>query len=133
MPISCFSAIVFQGDLLLWVLAHFEGSVEVSVAGKQVFSRAALHGKRRFNMVVKTVCKEGENCRKANHRIELSEMLGGNWKLMLNARDDYSMKISTSQRHPLYTTLPEQNNRNRDLPNREETLNVKMLAQRLLF
>jgi hypothetical protein len=123
----------FQGDLLLWVLAHFEGILEVSVAGKQIFSRAALHGKRRFMMVVKTTWREGEDCKKANHRIELSEMLGGNWKLMLNARDDCQKKVSTSQRHPLYTTLPSEYDRNRDLLNREETLNVKILAQRLLF
>jgi hypothetical protein len=36
-------------------------------------------------------------------------------------------------RFPLYTTLPPEHDRNRDLLNREETMNVKILAQKLLF
>jgi hypothetical protein len=123
----------FQGDLLLWVLAHFEGSIEVSVAGKQIFSKAAQHGKRRFIMIVKNICKEGDNCREHNRSVELSELLGGKWIRILDGSDDCSMKISTSQRLPLYATVPPHPSRNRDILNREETLKVKHLAQKLVF
>ena len=84
-------------------------------------------------MIVKAPCKDGEDCRKTNYKIELSEMLGGNWKLMLNARDDCLVKITISYRHPLYTTLPLPYDQNKDLFNQEEAQNVKILKQRLLF
>lgn len=121
----------FQGDLLLWILAHFEGSIEVSVAGKQAFQRASHHGKRRFTMMIKTVC-QGEDCRKTSHSVELSELLEGTWIRTLNGRDDCTRKVSTGHRLPLYTTEPPYYSRQRDILNREELFKVRILAQRII-
>jgi hypothetical protein len=121
----------FQGDILLWVLAHFDGSVEVSVAGKQAFRRDSLRGKRHFIMMVKSIC--GEDCRKTCHTVELSELLGGTWTRTLNKRDDQTRKTSTGQRLPLYAIEPPDYSMQRDILNREEMHKVRVFAQRMVW
>ena len=121
----------FQGDLVLWVLAHFEGSIEVSVAGEQVFQRDGLRGKRRFTMIVKVICQD--NCREICHRIELSELLKGKWTQTLDGRDDCTRKTSPGRRLPLYSTEPPDYSRRRDILNREEIYQITVLAQRIVL
>lgn len=120
----------FQGDILLWVLSHFEGSIEVSVAGKHSFRRDSLHGTRHFIMMVKAICEEG--CRQTCHKVELSELLGDSWTRTLAAQDCQTMKISTAQRLSLYTIEPPDFSRRRDILNMEELDNVKSLARMMV-
>lgn len=122
----------FQGDLLLWVLAHFEGSIEVSIAGKKTFQRSSVHSQRCFTMIVKTVCQEGPECRKTCHSVELLELLGEKWNRVLDGSDDRTMKVSPSQRQPLYVMQPPEYTRQRDILNREELNQVSILAQRMI-
>ena len=46
----------FQGALLLWMMAHFEGTIEVSVAGKDRYRRSSPYSNRRLVMVVQDTC-----------------------------------------------------------------------------
>ncbi|KAH0548583.1 hypothetical protein GP486_007873 [Trichoglossum hirsutum] len=121
----------FQGDILLWILAHFEGSVEVSVAGKQVFQRAASYGGRQFTMIVKTICQE-ENCRSTVHRIELLELLGEQWTRILDGQDDYTRSPSTIHPLPLYAIETAGEPEQRGILNRESLYNIRNLAQGII-
>ena len=121
----------FQGDIILWVLTHYEGNIEVSVAGENKFRRNGSSSKRRFTMIVKAVCQEG--CHKASHYVELSEHFGGTWTRLLQGRDDPTMRVSPAQRLPLYTLAPEDNSAKRDILNREELYKIRVLAQRFVL
>ena len=118
----------FQGDILLWVLTHFDGGITVSIAGKEVYSREPLRGNIHFKMVVQNLCTE-QNCREVCHRIELLDLSSGSWKRILDATDDCSKVATSLHRHDLYSVqLPGV----RLMLNKEEKFEAHILAQRFV-
>lgn len=95
----------FHGDLLLWILAHFEGLVTVSVAGKQLFKRPALHSMRQLKMVIQRadhrIFQNGDKI--LRHEIEVMELFGDSWKCNLHVSSDpICHNIENRHRKALY-------------------------------
>lgn len=121
----------FQGDLLLWVMNHFEGTIEVSIAGKLLSLIDAPHSSRKFIMIVREKCQP--DCRKERYRIEMSELLGASWVHVLDGLDDPTRKTSPAHRIALYTIESPSYSRRRDILSREARYETRILAQRFLL
>ena len=125
----------FQGALLLWILAHFEGSIEVSVANKRLYSRDSMYGERRFIMVVHNLCQT--SCHEMPldpfATVQLSTMLRGKWSNVLPGCCEDSKIFSPACRQPLYTMGLSDDYCRSGVLNREELYQVKIFAQKAIL
>ncbi|MCJ1325813.1 hypothetical protein MMC10_002476 [Thelotrema lepadinum] len=122
----------FQGDILLWVIAHFEGLIEVSIAGDEVFRSTNPHGTRKFLMIVREKCTQ--TCQhKTNYRVELSRLHEGKW---INTSQHQCMAFSRPSnvhRQPLYDLDRLESVGKKDILNRDERYRIKTLVQRTVL
>lgn len=78
----------FQAMILSWLLAHFHGSIEVSVGGRKRFKTQPGHTSRSLTMLVHSTC-EDSTCQGRAGKIEVSEKAGDSWtRIMFGTGQD---------------------------------------------
>ncbi|KAL9068181.1 MAG: hypothetical protein Q9157_006591 [Trypethelium eluteriae] len=123
----------FQADLLLWILAHFEGNVKVSLSGTQIFERAGSRGKRNLSMMIEKTCSEPHTSPgNTKSCVELLELRGDTYTRLRQGHAEAYNGYSTGHRLPLYASDHPEDKLHRTL-NREERYEVRVLAQRLVL
>ena len=121
----------FQGALLLWMMAHLEVTIEVSVAGKHRYPRTSSYGKRRFVMVVEGVCREEQHHEDLS--IQLLVFLRGKWNQLMSREENRYTKPSPACRRQLYTIQASEDSAQREILNREELYQIRNLTQRTVL
>jgi len=126
----------FQGDLFVWLSAHFEGIIEVSIASKTVFEKATKFGKRKMMILVRETCTPEIDCHDVRtvHSIELSERYEDRWEQIFQGKDDSGRgRASTpAQRQPLYTMKHSPFSGLNEILNRKELHEIKLAAQSII-
>ncbi|KAL8871817.1 MAG: hypothetical protein Q9174_002428 [Haloplaca sp. 1 TL-2023] len=117
----------FLGVVFLWIRAHFEGNIEVSVGGRKVFRSDGNFTQRKFSMNVNEVCTQ--DCREESGKWYLAEFLDGKWITAVQGIEKV-IPITPLSRHPLYSLDAQIISSRREVLNREELYNIKVVAQR---
>jgi hypothetical protein len=68
----------FQAMILSWLLAHFQGPVEVSVGGRRRFKTQQEHSSRTLTMLVHKAC-EDDTCQGLGGKIDICKKAGDSW------------------------------------------------------
>jgi hypothetical protein len=96
---------VLYGDLVAWIIAHFVGTFEISIAGKRIFEKRCGGGDVKATMVVVNRCSPmAEHHPNAGHdpSIELSINTSGVKKTVLHAIPNNLKGASPATRMALY-------------------------------
>ncbi len=95
----------FSVDIATWLFSHFEGIVEVSVAGELLFCKALGGSSRRIQMICRTRCPpDQENCRDAIGVVKASVWTGQQFTIFLQHSSDFKRHPRSYTRRKLYQT-----------------------------
>lgn len=121
----------FCGDILLWLMAHFDGTIELSIAGKVVYEKAFGNAKIRVTILVRETCDPAS----LNHftkgiHIEVSLNLGGGqFKTILKKNSTSRIGPVVSKRQDLYLIDDINIRNNQGVLNYAELNDVRLTAQ----
>ncbi|KAI9858618.1 MAG: hypothetical protein M1813_007423 [Trichoglossum hirsutum] len=91
------------GDILVWLMTHFHGTIEVSVSGRVIYEKALGLAPTKATILVRDVCKPEAGIH-GNHSIELSLNVGGVFKTALRGENRTNIKgPRPSRRQTLYS------------------------------
>jgi hypothetical protein len=100
----------FQAGILSWLLAHFQGAIEVSVGGKRLFETRPDTPDRCLTMLVQNSCVD-ESCEDIQGRIEVCEKTGESWTRIMFGVGSHKVRGSGNEgppnpflREPIYDT-----------------------------
>lgn len=95
----------FLADIIMWILNHFEGLLEISVNRQILLSQKLGSMAQNLSILIKNTCVEGQDeCRKLDSDIFLAEVIGDSTRTLL--RDDRGQKFQPRSfaRQTLYST-----------------------------
>jgi hypothetical protein len=93
----------FIADLTLWLLAHFHGRVEVSVANQVLFEDTLSSSSRTVRIMVRERCAEDQNdCLKRDAPVEAMVSVGDELLTFLKGTDDNDFHPCSYCRQPFY-------------------------------
>ena len=98
----------FLVNLTLWLLYHFEGTIEVYVQSSLLFKDQRGEHKRRLRLSISYHCFSNaeaswdEECLRRNGKVEASVGSGISWKTFVKGQDDTKHRPVSYERHALY-------------------------------
>lgn len=95
----------FAGDLIMWILNHFEGALEISVSGKIMFSKTMGIKLQSCSIVVLEDCTGNlSSCHAGSFEIALAEIVGDCTNILLQGIGESALKPRSLERQRLYST-----------------------------
>ncbi len=95
----------FPGDIVLWLLNHFEGSLEVYVKATKVYkANLGIHA-RAITIIVQETCSDDRRtCDSRAWPVELAEIVDGKPHRLVGGSSSEDLKPCSYQRQKLYMT-----------------------------
>ena len=95
----------FPGDVVLWLLNHFEGYLELYVKSAKVYeAKLGIHT-RKITAIVKDTCTDDHsNCNDRAWPVVLAEIIGGEPRRLVGGSSSEDLKPCSYQRQKLYKT-----------------------------
>ena len=95
----------FPGDVILWLLNHFEGYIEVYVKSAKVYEiKLGVHT-RKITAIVKDTCtNDDRNCNNLAWPVVLAEIIDGEPRRLVGGSSSENLKQCSYQRQKLYKT-----------------------------
>ncbi|KAK0509606.1 hypothetical protein JMJ35_008000 [Cladonia borealis] len=95
----------FPGDVILWLLNHFEGYLEVYVKSAKVYeAKLGIHT-RRITAIIKDTCtNDDSNCNDRAWPVVLAEIIDGEPRRLVGGSSSEDLKPCSYQRQKLYKT-----------------------------
>ena len=79
----------FEADIILWILNHFDGTLEVTLSRKKVFIRHQPHSARHLDIMVEKSCSDA-SCQMERPKMELFELLSSGAPSSLNKSSGFT-------------------------------------------
>ena len=126
----------FPGDVILWLLNHFEGYIEVYVKSAKVYEiKLGVHT-RRITAIVKDTCtNDDSNCDDRAWPVVLAEIIDGEPRRLVGGSSSEDLKPCSYQRQKLYKTESLMNTTHTSYKvhiGREERNEIKHVARRII-
>ena len=95
----------FPADVVLWLLNHFEGRLEVYVKSAKVYdAQLGLHT-RNITTIVEEICPDDhEACNSRSWPVVLAEIINGKHRRLVGGSSSEDLKPRSYQRQKLYST-----------------------------
>ena len=95
----------FPGDVILWLLNHFEGYIEVYVKSAKVYEAKLGVHTRKITAIVKDTCtNDHSNCNDRSWPVILAEIIDGEPRRLVGGSSSEDLKPCSYQRQKLYKT-----------------------------
>ncbi|KAI4261723.1 MAG: hypothetical protein L6R42_003081 [Xanthoria sp. 1 TBL-2021] len=101
----------FPGDIVLWILNHFAGTIEVYVGSARIYEANLGRHNKSLTIVVTDPCSDDhERCDGRTWPVELAEIIDGRPHRLVGGSSSENLTPCTYQRHKLYETENIMNN-----------------------
>lgn len=95
----------FLADIIIWILNHFEGLLEISVNRQILLSQKLGSMAQNLSILIKNTCVEGQDkCRKLDSDIVLAEVIGNSTRTLLRDNRGQKFQPRSFARQTLYST-----------------------------
>lgn len=100
-----FQADRFPGDVILWLLNHFEGYLEIYVKSAKYYEAKLGVDNRKITAIIKETCSDDhETCDGRSWPVVLAEVVDGKPRRLVGGSSSEDLKPCSYQRQNLYTT-----------------------------
>ena len=125
----------FPADVVLWLLNHFEGRLEVYVKSARVYdAKLGSHARKITTIVQETCSDDHETCNSRSWPVVLAEIVDGKHYRLVGGSSSEDLKPRSYQRQRLYTTdnlMNTTHTSDKVYLGREERNEIKYAARRI--
>ena len=95
----------FPGDIILWLLNHFEGRIEIYIRSNRIFQVELGVQARQLTIIIKDYCSnDHRTCTGRAWPLELGEVMDGQTRRLVNGFTAEDLRSCSYQRQELYRT-----------------------------